>query len=198
MVPDLATVLMVLILRGTTLAPWPPGVEALGTAIATLGLLACAGLLMNAARSHRTALLVLGQVSIAGLAVCTGQAEGRFAALVLLILLVLCQTAAKLTPAPAGPLATAGLAGVPPLGVFPGLVLVVLTLSAHDPWLLLPLGAGLIPIIQAGLPRRFPDRFPAMRLASLAWLPLLLAAAAGYFAPTGLVHWWRLLTAGRT
>jgi hypothetical protein len=48
------------------------------------------------------------------------------------------------------------------------------------------------------MPRHLPG-FP-MRAAmpSIAWLPLLLAVLAGYFAPDGLVQWWRILTAGRT
>ena len=35
-----------------------------------------------------------------------------------------------------------------------------------------------------------------MKIPSIAWLPLLLAILAGYFAPDGLVHWWHVLTAG--
>ena len=82
------------------------------------------------------------------------------------------------------------------MGVFPGLVLVVVTLSAYDPWLLLPLGAALIPIVLTEFPGRIADIAPRMKIPSVAWLPLVLAILAGYFAPDGLVHWWRVLTAG--
>ena len=197
-VPDLAIVLVVLILRLANQTPWPPGVDALGMGIAMTALLACAILLTNPVRSHRTTLLVLSQASIAALIICTGEPEGRFAGLVLLILLVLSRAAARVTVGPVAILATAGLGGLPPLGVFPGVLLVVLTMSAHDPWLLFPMGLALIPIVLASVPRRLADFLPAMERPSVAWLPLLLALVTGYLAPNGLVHWWRILTAGRT
>jgi hypothetical protein len=201
-VPDLAVVLVILILRLANQAPWPSSVESLGIGLAVVALLACALLLENPVRRNRTSLLLLGQASIAALMICTGQAQGRFAALVLLILLILSRTAARIRPGirrgPASVLAIASLAGVPPLGVFPGLVLVVLALSGHDPWLLLPVGTALIPIVLAGLPGEIPDFSPSRAIPSIAWLPLLLAALAGYFAPEDLVYWWHILTAGRS
>lgn len=196
-VPELAVVLVILILRLAIQTPWPQGVEDLGIAIATIALLACATLLTGPGRSHRVTLLVLSHASIAALLICSGQPEARFAAMILLILLILSRAAARVTTAPVATLAVAGLAGLPPFGVFPGLVLVVLTLSAHDPWLLLPLGAALIPIVLAGVPSQLPNFRLAARTPSIAWLPLLLTVAAGFFAPTSLVHWWRVLTAGR-
>ena len=197
-VPELAVVLVILILRLANRAPWPPGVEALGIGIAVIALLACAILLTNPGRSHRATLLTLGQASIATLTICLGQPEGRFAALVLLILLILSRSAARVTDGPAATLAIAGLGGVPPLGVFPGLVLIALAISAKNPWLLLPLGGALIPIVLASVPARFPNFSSWKAIPSIAWLPLVLAMLAGYFAPDGLVHWWRILTAGRT
>jgi hypothetical protein len=196
-VPELAAALVILLLRLTIQGPWPPGIEALGIGIAVIALLACAILLTNPNRTHRTTLLVLSIASIAALMICTGQAEARFAALVLLILLILSRAAARVTTGPVAALAIAGLGGLPPFGVFPGLVLVVLTLSAHDPWLLLPVGAALIPIVLAAIPRRLPSFLPVTTISSVAWLPLLLAVAVGFFAPASLVHWWHLLTAGR-
>jgi hypothetical protein len=197
-VPDLAVVLVILILRLANQLPWPPGVDAIGAGITVVALLACATLLTSPERSHRPTLLLLSQASIAALTICIGQAEGRFAALVLLVLLIPSRSAARFTHGPAATLALAGLGGIPPLGVFPGLVLVVLAMSAHDPWLLLPLGAALIPIVGASMPRHLPT-FPARpAIPSIAWLPLLLAVLAGYFAPDGLVQWWRVLTAGGT
>ncbi|MDB5400490.1 MAG: hypothetical protein JWQ55_2508 [Rhodopila sp.] len=197
-VPDLAAVVVILILRLANQTPWPFSIEALGIGLAIIGLLTCALLLTTPNRSHRTTLLTLSQASIAALAICIGHADGRFAALVLLILLILSRAAARVTVGPVATLAIAGLAGLPPLGVFPGLVLVVLTFSAHNPWLLLPVGAALIPILSASVPRQLPDFISVATVPSIAWLPLLLAILAGYFAPNGLVHWWRILTAGVT
>jgi hypothetical protein len=196
MVPDLSPALVILLLRLAIQTAWPPGVAALGIGLAIIALLSCALLLTNTARPHRTGLLLLSQATIAVLAICTAQPGGRFAALVLLILLILSRAAARITDGPAGALAVAGLGGIPPLGVFPGLVLVALTMSGHNPWLLLPLGVGLIPVVLAGLPRRQIDFSMPTAIASVAWLPLALTVAAGYFAPDSLVQWWRILTAG--
>jgi hypothetical protein len=201
--PDLASVAVVLLLRLACQTAWPPAAEATGTVIAMAGLLACAVLLAGPDRRHRTSLLLLGQTSIAALVICTGQAEGRFAALVLLVLLILTRSAARSAGGAAATqgiatLAIAGLGCVSPLGVFPGLVLVMLTISGHDPWLLLPFGVALIPMTLASLPGRLPDFSLRRTMSSVGWVPLLLALLAGYFAPDGLVHWWRVLAAGRT
>ena len=197
-VPDLAAVVVIVILRLANQSPWPPEVEAVAAGIATVALLACALGLLNPIRLHRVTLLQLTQASLAALSLSIGQADGRFAALVLLILLILSRSAARFHDRPTASLAVAGLAGIPPLGVFPGLVLVVLTISAHDPWLLLAVGAALVPMMLTALPHRFADLLARRPTPSLAWLPLLLTVLAGYFAPDGLVHWWRILTAGRT
>jgi hypothetical protein len=195
-VPDLAAVLVVLILRLAARVVWPPDIAALSIGIAVLALLTCALLLTTPARPHRASLLLLGHASIALLAIGIGQADGRFAALVLLILLILSRTAARITHGPAAALAMAGLGGLPPLGVFPGLVLVVLALAAHAPWLLLPLGAALLPMVLASVPRRLPDFAPRLETPSIAWLPLALAVLLGYFAPDTVGHWLHLLVAG--
>ena len=197
-VPDLAVVVVILILRLADQSAWPFGVEAIAAGIAVVGLGACAVCLMHPIRPHRVTLLQLSQASIAGLSICVDQAEGRFAALVMLILLILSRSAARFNDRAAAPLAVAGLGGIPPLGMFPGLVLVVLTISAHDPWLLLVVGAALVPIFLASMPRRFPALPARPTMPSIAWLPLLLAVLVGYFAPEGLVHWWRVLTGGGT
>jgi hypothetical protein len=194
-VPDLAVVFVVLLLRLATRAAWPPDIQALGVGIAVIALLACAILLTNPARSHRASLLFLGQASIALLAICIGQADGRFGALILLILLILSRAAARIAEGPVAALAMAGLGGVPPVGVFPGLALVVLALSAHYPWLLLPLGAALVPMMLASVPRRLPDLLFRLEIPSIAWLPLALAILVGYFTPDTVVHWLRLLVA---
>jgi hypothetical protein len=196
--PDLAAVAVILILRLAIRNPWPPAIEMLGIGMAVVALLACAVLLAAPGKMNRTTLLTLSQASIAVLAICLGQANGRFAGLVLLILLILSRSAARITDGPSGTLALAGLAGVPPFGVFPGLVLVVLAVSADSPWLLLPLGVASIPAVWAGAPRHFPDWSWRTARPSLAWLPLVLAVLVGYFAPESLVQWWHVITAGRT
>jgi hypothetical protein len=201
-VPELAVVLVVLLLGLATRGPWPHEVAATGAGIAVAALLACAILLTVPARPHRITMLVLGQASIAAISICTGQEAGRFAALVLLILLVLTRSAARVTDGRAATLALAGLGGIPPFGVSPGLVLVALALAAHDPWLVLPVGLALIPFAAASLPPVLPDfslrpEFALPRgVPSLAWLPLAASVLAGYFAPDQLVHWWHLLAAG--
>jgi hypothetical protein len=195
-VPELAVVLVILILGLANQAPWPQAGAAIGAGIAVVALLACAALLSGRIRSHRATLLVLGQASIAALAICLGQEAGRFAALVLLILLILTRSAARVMDGPAATLALAGLGGIPPLGVFPGVVLVVLALSALQPWLLLPVGLALIPFAAASVPRRLPEFARHPGVPSVAWLPLALTVLTGYFAPDQLVHWLRLLTAG--
>jgi len=224
-VPDLAVVLVILLLRLANQAPWPPAAEALGIAVAPAALLVCAAGLRGKSPRAAVSLLQQSQASIAAFSLCLGQANGRFAALVLLILLILTRAAARVPNGPAAALAVAGLGGVPPLGVFPGLVLVVLATMAHSAWLLLPLGAAAVPMLIAGLPK---DLSPGTRSAvvgpaanvhrrprnhepepgsfgrkltrampSVGWLPLALALLTGYCAPEALVRWWRLLTAGQ-
>ena len=151
---------------------------------------------MKTLHGDRATLLFLGHASIATLAICSGSPDGRFAALILLILLILSRSAARITRGPIATLAFAGLAGVPPLGVFPGLVLAVLAISGHDPWLLLPLGLFAIPVIWAGLPRRLPDMRSFASVRSIFWVPLLLAILAGYCMPDGLSRWLHVMTAG--
>ena len=177
---------------------WPPAVEAIGAGIAVAALLACAVLLARPVQPRRTSLLQLGQASIAVLAICVGQAEGRFAALVLLVLLILCRAAARVTLGPVAVAAVAGMGGISPVGVFPGLVLVVLAITGRVPWLLVPLGVALVPIALASMPPRLPALTTRLSIPSIGWLPLLLAVLAGYCAPAGLVHWWRLLASGPT
>jgi hypothetical protein len=196
-VPDLALPLLVLLLRFADGGNWPPVAGILGTVIAVAALLGCAILLPQAAgRPHRAVLLHLGQASVTTLAIATMQPEGRYAAAVLLILLVLTRAACRAATGPAGVLALAGLAGLPPLGVFPGVVLAVLVISSHAPWVLLPLLVGLVPMLLAGLPPRLRFRPLRTTLLSIGWLPLALALLFGFFAPADFVRWLSALTAG--
>jgi len=196
-VPDLAVVLVILILRLANQTHWPPAAEVLGLAIALIALLACAATLRGKTPRSSVTLLLQSQASIAALSVCLGQGDGRFAALVLLILLILTRAAVRVTDGRATDLAIAGLGGIPPPGVFPGIVLVVLAMINHDAWLLLPVGAALVPILLASLPDPLPALRPKLTVPSVGWLPLGIALLIGYFAPEGLVRWWHVLTAGR-
>jgi hypothetical protein len=196
-VPELAPVLVVLVLRLAGQTSWPPAAEAIGVGVALGGLLACGAVAILRSSRPVVSLLQQGQASIAALSLCLGWADGRFAALVLLILLFLCRSAARMKHEPVASLAVAGLSGAPPLGVFPGLVLVALALANHHPWLLLPVGCALVPILLAGLPRRLLAFSPGRAIPSIGWLPLALALLIGYFAPDGLVRWWHVLTAGQ-
>ncbi len=188
-VPDLAPVLVIQLLRLADEAPWAPSLQALTIAAALLALLACA---LRHRRAPSPAVLQQSHSAIAVLAIGLGQPDGRLAALVLLILLILSRSASRIAHGQRDGAVGAALAGTIPFGVFPGLVLVVLAVSSHNAWLLLPLGAAFAPILLTA-----PPTFsPRLLTPTLGWLPLALALLAGYCAPEGLVRWWRLLAAG--
>jgi hypothetical protein len=195
-VPDLAVVLVILLLRVANLAPWPPAAEALATCLALAALLVCAAMLLRPSRRPKLTLLLLSQAAIAALAIGAGQADGRFAALMLLVLLILTRSAARITVGPVAAVARAALGGLLPWGVFPGLVLVVLAITGHAAWLLLPLGAAAFPIVLASLPHRLPTWSRKAAIPSIGWLPLGLALLAGYATPDAFVRWCHMLTAG--
>ncbi|HEX2943896.1 MAG TPA: hypothetical protein VHO91_22760 [Rhodopila sp.] len=203
-VPDLAAPLAVLVLRQVDGAIWSPAAAWLTSLAAVGGLLGCAALLRHATCRHRVTMLHLAQVSIALLAIGLDRPDGRYAAMVLLILLTLTRAASRAGHSLAAALATAGLGGVPPLGVFPALCLVMLAVGGQAPWLLLPLGAALVLIVPASLPARLPvqDLIPLFApgrraaLLSAAWLPLALAAMIGFMTPDSLARWLQALTAG--
>ena len=203
-VPDIAVVLVIVILRLANQAAWPLPAQTLGAGIAAVSLLACAAWLLTA-RGKPAGLspvgpplvvLQLSVTAIAALAICTGQPDGRFAGLVMLVLLLLTRAAARDPNKPVSTLAVAGLGGVPLLTMFPGLLLVISAIADHAAWLMLPLGLALIPILAASLPERFPDVVPAVGLPSIGWLPLILALLIGYLTPHGLARWCQMLTAG--
>ena len=187
-VPDLAVPLAILLLRQATQEPWPASADTLGLLIGLGALAACA---VESRRRHSTAIAQLTAASVAVVALCLGTPDGRFAVLVLLTLLILTQAAARGRDEPAAAISAAALSGVPPLGIFPALVLVVLAVAGHDAWLLLPIGAAFAPILLSIRPSAFS------LVPSVAWLPLGLTILAGYFAPDGLVRWWHLLTVGQ-
>jgi hypothetical protein len=121
--------------------------------------------------------LKLSQTAIVLLPLGLGSEDGRFAAVVLLILLILTNLAAA-------------LAASARVMLFPGLALTALAISGPAPWLLLPFGAGVIAILlDFGRPK-------AMLTPANA-LPLALAFLIGTCTPNSLVRWLHTLAAGR-
>ncbi|HYZ22205.1 MAG TPA: hypothetical protein VE690_08620, partial [Rhodopila sp.] len=206
LVPPLAVPLTVLVLRQVATPEWAPAAAWLVSGIGLAGMLACAVMLQcgltrrplghHPLGRHRLTLLYLGQVAVALVAIGTDRPDGRYAAAILLILLILTRAASRFGTGPAAALAAAGLGGVPPLGVFPALILVVLAVCGTAPWLLLPLGAALVLMASASLPLRRPALDSRTALLSAAWLPLALAVLVGFLTPDSLARWLRLLAAG--
>ncbi|MBN8904547.1 MAG: hypothetical protein J0H57_26315, partial [Rhodospirillales bacterium] len=140
----------------------------------------------------RTRLALLLVMAQAGLVLCALGAGGtalRGMALLHLLLLGL-STAAAALASPAGldrAAALAALIGVPPLGVFPTLAVLLGALAGTAPWLLLPFGLGFAVLVMVTLRTApHPARWPA---GSLAWVPLVLAAVVGYLLPIQVLSW---------
>ena len=208
-VPDVAAVLVVIILRLATQAAWPGLVAQVGPCLAVLAVLACAAMLIRtygrlsgaAARPAPAALLELTQASIAALCIGLNQPDSRFAAVLLLVLLILSRASVRVATGRLSAAAVAGLGGIPPFGVFPGLLVAALAVASAQPWLLLPLGAAAVGVMVASLPRPIAGApivgAPIGRAwLSIGWLPLLLAFVIGYAAPDRFVRWCQMLAAG--
>lgn len=184
--PELTVAAIALILR----LPAPPfllltlGLAAL--LVATLGLTTPEG------RGRRLLPLVgLAQGGAAVFAFGLGSTSGAFAGLLQLTFLALTQCALLLAR-PDGLdrlVALAGLAGVPPFGLFSSLALLLAATAASAPLLLLPLGVGLAAVAWAVL-----AQLPAERrfCVSPAWLPLALLLLCGFAMPAPWVDWFRL------
>jgi hypothetical protein len=196
--PELGAVAGVILLRLSVHGPWPAEASFVLTSVAAAGLLACALLLVAGPPRRRIAPLRLAQAALAALAIGLDDPQGRFAAAVVLILLMLTDAAVVMSR-PGGGLAEAaaraGLAGIPPLGVFPGIALLLLAAGSLAPWLLPPIGLGLAAMIVAGTPSR-PRHTGSAWMRSVAWAPLGVALAFGYAAPDELVRWLSFVTAG--
>jgi len=213
-VPELGIVIVVVIMRLMMRTHPPPIAGTVLISVAIAGLLGCsvllagkfawqgfrAGVVGRSTDPHRVTLMQLAQTAIAAIAVGLGQPESRFAAVVLLILLTLTRIAARISCGPAAATARAGLAGIPPFGVFPGVVLILLTISREAAWLLLPIGSGLAATLAVGVASTriagFPSTWTWDVFHSLGLLPLALAFLFGFFAPDYLVDWLRAATAG--
>jgi len=195
-VPELGIVILVVFLRLTLTTPLPPVASTAAICIAVAALFYCMIFLWNGNARHRLTLLLLAQISIGGLTIGLGLPDARFAATILLVLLILNRAAIRLADGPAAAAAMAGLGGIPPFGVFPGLVLVLLVVAGHAPWLLLPVGMALVIMVTASMPMKHASSSMRTSFLSVGWVPLALCFLFGFFAPPDLVQWLRALTGG--
>jgi hydrogenase-4 component F len=141
----------------------------------------------------------VGQAGVALFAFGLGVPAASVAALVNLVLLSLTQSGLLL--ASEGSLAqraaAAGLAGVPPFGIFPAVALVIAETASRLPWMLLPLAAALGLLVWSsltqlagvGAARSLPRR-------PYAWAPLLLALLVGFAMPQPVFAWLQSAAAG--
>jgi hydrogenase-4 component F len=141
----------------------------------------------------------LGQAGVALFAFGLGVPAANVAALVNLVLLSLTQSGLLLAGegSLAQLVATAGLAGVPPFGIFPSLALVIAATAARLPWMLLPFAAALALLVWSILTQLPPS--PAGRSLSrtpYAWGPLLLALLVGFAMPQPVFAWLQSAAAG--
>ena len=165
-----------------------PELVALGLA-AVLG---CGGgLVLWPVRRSYVPWLALGQAGVVAVAFGLAVPQAIFAGLVLLTLLVLSQAARHLAAGDglAGSIASAGLAGLPPFGVFPGVALTLAAVAGLSPWLLPPLLAGLAALGWASIRVLPPPRLAASDRWSAAWLPLLAALLIGWCMPEAVAAW---------
>jgi len=198
--PELTIAAAALVLR----LPAPPSLL-LGLGLAAL-LAAALCLATETGRRHLPSLAGLAQGGVAVAAFGLGSGEGALAGVMQLTLLALTQCALLLSP-PDGferLVALAGLAAVPPFGLFSSLAQVLAATAAAAPWVLLPLGAGVAGIAWAVLPRLPPIRPPPIRpppirpppirppRVSPAWLPLALLLVCGFAMPAPWLAWIRL------
>jgi len=195
--PELTVAAIAVILR---LPAQPLLLLALGMVallVAALGLMAPRGFASRGLTAghepgqHMLPLIWLAQGGVAVFSFGLGTAAGAVAGLLQITLLALSQCAVRLAQ-PGGLdrlAALAGLAGVPPFGVFAGLALVLEATAATTPLLLLPLSAGLAAVAWAML-----TRLPAARRLCLspAWLPLALLLLCGFAMPAPWLAWFRL------
>ncbi|MEI7711309.1 MAG: hypothetical protein WCI94_07745 [Rhodospirillales bacterium] len=183
--PDLLPVLLLLALRHA------------GPELAVLGLVAAmaSGAAAMFGDRARPAWLVFGQAGVVAVLFGLRTPDTVFAGLVLVFLLVLAQAAQALTRGQglAALLASVGLAGLPPFGVFPGLAVALSAVGRQTPWLLV----GLLPALAAlgwaaivRLPN--PTMAPSDRWAP-AWIPLGAALLVGFCLPDPIAEWLRAL-----
>jgi hypothetical protein len=166
-----------------------------GSLLVALGLAAALGcglcLVLRPSSLERLALLRLGQGGAAVVAFGLGGVEATFAGLVQVILLALSGAAADLggRPGPERAAIMAGLGGLPPFGVFPGLALILMATAHRAAWLLLPLGLGLAMMGWATVLRLPNPRWVGPMTAAPVWVPLGLVLLIGWLMPEGAADW---------
>ena len=177
--------LLVLRLRGLLVGvPDTAGLDPLLLAAGGLALLVAVGGLATARADRRLpAFAMLGQTGVAVFALGVDTPEATFAAVLQVTLLALTRLALELAPAAGLPrmAALAGLAGLPPFGLFPSLALLLAATASGSPGLLLPLTAGLAALAWLVL-RQLPAG-PYRVRPELAWLPLAALLLFGFAMP---------------
>jgi hypothetical protein len=195
-VPDLLILLLALLLRVRDL----PG-SVVGPMLIGLGLAAVLGcglrLLLWPSNPERTALLRLGQGGAAVVAFGLGGVAAIFAGLVQVILLTVSGAAADVggRPGPERVAIAAGLGGLPPFGVFPGLALILIAAAHRSTWLVLPLGTGLAMMGWATVLRLPAPRWVGPVTAAPVWLPLGFVLLIGWLMPESAADWLRATAA---
>jgi hypothetical protein len=189
-VPETLIVMLSVAARLSVLAR--PETIALGVAALLAG---SAVLLLRPGQRGHLVLVGVGQGGVVAMAFGLGSPDSLFAGLVLLVLLAISQISVGMAREGGGDalVAAAGLAGLPPLGVFPGVALVVVATAERGPSLLLPLLAGL-----GAMGWVVISRLPSFRAARLslgqispAWFPVAVALLIGFFLPAPTVDWLR-------
>lgn len=191
--PALLPVFVLLALRLQTMLAGSGYAALVGNLMIVAGLagllLAAAYLLLRPLSNRRPHLLTLAQGGIVLCALGIGGPEMRFAALLHLTLLVLSRAALLLSSETGVDriASVVSLSGLPPLGVFPSLALILFGTAIHMPWVLVPMVAGLVAIGWSSATHLPQD---ASRLRpSAAWLPLAFALAIGIAMPTRVMTW---------
>lgn len=173
-----------------------------GPELVALGLAAVSacgvGVLLWPTATARMPSVAWGQAGAIGVAFGLRVPDATFAGLVLALLLVLTEAAHTLSKGGGlvALLSAAGLGGLPPFGVFPGLVLVVFAVATHAPWVLVPLLPALAALGWAVVVRLPAPRFAPSDRWSAAWVPLAGAVLIGWFLPAPAVDWLRALAMG--
>jgi len=197
MVPVLLPLVMILVLRFRAVAALTHDAALTDTMLIALGLgtaLACAAMLLMRPRARdRLTLLHIGQTGIGVFAFGLGTAEAMFAGLIHLLLLAVTWTAAEVSDIgrPERLAAIAGLAGLPPFGVWPGLVLIILATAHRSVWLLLALSLALGLIAWATVVRLPSRRWTRPAVPTLAWVPLAVTVLLGLAMPDVVAAWLR-------
>ncbi|HEY1932152.1 MAG TPA: hypothetical protein VGG99_09090 [Acetobacteraceae bacterium] len=188
--PELALTAAVLIVRQRDVASAHALLVLAG--LAAMAIAGC-GLMLRRDAERLPAWAGFGQAGAAVFAWGIGTPDAHVAAILHLVMLALTQSAVLL--ARDGGLdriaALAGLAGVPPFGLFSSLALIVAATAARSPWLVLPLAVGLGMLgwpILSRLPRLGPVSAPR---SQLDWIPLLLLLVAGFAMPHPVFAWLR-------